>query len=350
MTVSDALNPSPQMFPSQNTLSYDSKLALASLREIQNKVSTGDRILIADQLAAQTNIIFPRDTQSGGGGTALDTLRKVGIVHFDPGPGATQCKDVLDYFSNTPCFPAHVPAYCTEAPRLPREIAGSSNYGSYKLDQSMRAPHLLRFALDGRLLNLVEGYIGCTPTLYSINTFWTFPHAGQGLTHDYHRDEDDYRFLVAFIYWTDVSIGEGEFYFIPHTHDRDQMEAIIAKRRSTFFGRRAMRKIRNFDDFRRLNGGNGYRREKVYRRIFKDNALALEGPASTTFVADTFGIHRGSSPGTRPRLVTWIRYGLYANDVYMRDMTQPVRAADLGGFSPATEKERYITRLIVDPS
>lgn len=337
-----------ETYTSPNRFEAEGSITLASLREVQNKVCARDRILIANQLAAETNKVIPAEL-SGDGAGELEQLRKIGIVNFVPGPSPETCRAVVDYFTRTPCYPAHVAAYCDANPQLPQEISAISNYGSYKIDQSLKAPFLLEFALNRKLLDLVGGYLGCTPTLYSINTFWTFPHQAGGLTHDYHRDEDDFRFLAVFIYWTEVTPGEGEFYFIPQTHDRDQMNAIIAAKRKSPFTRWGVRKIRDFEDFRRLNRGNGYGKSKLYRRMFKDNVLSLAGPASTTFVADTFGIHRGSSPRSKPRLVTWIRYGLYANDVYVRDKTEPLPARDLTGFRPTTDREKYITRLIVAP-
>src|SRR5688572_28190452 len=82
-----------------------------------------------------------------------------------------------------------------------------------------RADVHLRLVPAGGEPALASAYLGCLPALYSINTFWTFPVGRPGLSHEFHRDEDDYRFMVVFIYWTPVEPGEGEFYFIEGTHD-----------------------------------------------------------------------------------------------------------------------------------
>lgn len=320
------------------------------LRAMQNKVdwSTRDAVAgalaeISDTLHGFTRLPEPDESQ-------LRQLRVSGICEAPISVSPDHCREVVDYFEATKCYMAHVPAYSDGVPRSVAEASKSSNYGSYQLRESLLAPHLVEFALAPPVIRLAAAYLGCIPSLYSINTFWTFPSVKRGLSHEFHRDEDDYRFMVIFIYWTDVAVGEGEFYFIEATHD---VAAVSGRLRPAWWAKRiALSRrglsVRTADELRRLNGGNGYGYDSFYNRLFSGQIRCVTGRAGTAIGADTFALHRGSLPQSRPRLVTWIRYGLYENEAYRIDKTRPVPAPSVlsrVGDDPTT---RYITRLVLD--
>src|SRR5258708_35767445 len=77
----------------------------------------------------------------------------------------------------------------------------------YRSDQVMRAPHVVDIFNDPRLIDLIEEYLGCVPTLYSLNGWWSFPANRPELIHSqyFHRDIDDWRFLTLFLYLTHVA-------------------------------------------------------------------------------------------------------------------------------------------------
>ena len=47
-------------------------------------------------------------------------------------------------------------------------------------------------------------------------------------------------------------------------------------------------------------------------------------------------------------LVTWIRYGLYANDAYRTDGTRPLPSSVVRGRVTEDAVTRYVSRLVVD--
>jgi hypothetical protein len=319
------------------------------LRSRQNGMDWAGRDAVAGALARATNEQMREAAPGAASVPLLAELQQRGICAAPVAPTRPMCEAVTAYFRSTPCFAGHVPAQSDGTPRGVEDVAKASNYGSYRLDQSLAAPHVIELALDSRVLDLVGGYLGCLPSLYSINTFWTFPAAGAGLTHEFHRDEDDYRFVVVFVYWTDVEPGEGEFYFIEGTHDRGIAERRI--RRSLwplFYRLRGLRWIAGAEDLRRLSGGTGYGHDRAYRRLFGRHIRRFQGGAGTTIVADTFGLHRGALPRSRPRLCTWIRYGLYANEAYRNDKTEPAPASLVRGRVSDDGMTRHITRLALD--
>ncbi len=328
---------------------FDSWLAIEALVTIQNRVTTADRDLIGSMIAACTNNFTMSPYRGMKYPQLLKGLRDVGIVKSPVAPSKDACREVVNYFSNTRCYNAHTPVYGDKVLRTPQDTAKHFNYGSYTLDQVIKCPHLLEFALNNDILDIVGGYLGCLPTLYSMNTFWTFPISNPGLTHDYHRDEDDYKFLVVFVYWTDVEAGEGEFYFIPQTHDHSMMNAYIgSKRREGGDMESLLSGVDDFDALRRMSGGNGYGNADFYTKLFGNKMEQVAGEAGTTFISDTFGIHRGSRPQTRPRLTTWFRFGLYANAGYHAEKIIPVpRSAVEGRVNLDDARNKFICRLLI---
>lgn len=256
------------------------------------------------------------------------------------------CNDVVRYFRETPCYSAHVPATSDGVPRRMSDVAAISNYGSCTLEQNILAPHLMELALDKSLLDLAGGYLGCVPSLYSINTFWTFPIADAGVTHLYHRDVDDFRFLAVFVYWTDVTKGEGEFYYIQHSHNREWLDSEIKKYQAKPFNWSRLN-VSDVEEFHKCFSDYSQNNDSLYEKLFRKDLQTVCGPRGTAIISDTFNLHKGSLPATRPRLVTWFRYGLYANDAYRNDKTAPVDPSILGTRIAFNDLNRFICRLII---
>jgi hypothetical protein len=255
------------------------------------------------------------------------------------------CSDVVDYFTQTPCYNHHVDLNHDGILRSVADTAKIAIYGSYGLEQNLTAPHILELALDPRLLDLAAGYLGCIPSIYSINTFWSFPASEVGNTQTFHYDEDDFKFITVFIYWTGMEKSEGEFYFVEKSHDLHEVEGRIASKRWARMISRALRSVRSAEEFRRVTRK---RRNKTLRYLFPKEVVCITGPAGKAIVVDTFGIHRGSLPRTQARLCTWIRYGLYANWGYASLKTTPVPVSLVRGRVPTDNVTQFITRLLLD--
>jgi hypothetical protein len=204
--------------------------------------------------------------------------------------------------------------------------------------------------LNPDVLALCEGYLGCLPTIYSVHVWWTFAgHARPGLTHGFHRDQDDHRFLSMFTYLTDVPEGEGHIEVYAGTHRLDVVQQSLddhARKHGTM-------NVVDAERFFPQYTGNGYddHSGKVpipYDELFEPLRAPLTGSAGTAFIADTFALHRGTPPSRRHRLACWIRYGLAKHPVFVLDRNQPVPASELRGRVPQDRESDWVTRLIVD--
>lgn len=324
---------------------FEDRQVIRALRAVQNKITWSDRDMFAREISEARRTEFPNLFMGTQSGELLNQLKTRGICNAPLQVDKKICEDIIAYFSEIPCYNNHVAYSCDGVARPVAETAKIANYGSYNLEQNLTAPHILELALHPRLLDLAGGYLGCIPSIYSINTFWSFPSTKIGHTQTFHYDQDDFRFVTVFVYWTGIEKSEGEFYFVERTHDFHEVDKRIREKRWARMISRALRSLGSAEDFRRVTRK---RRNKTLPRLFPKEVVCITGPAGTAIVVDTFGLHRGSLPRTQARLCTWIRYGLYANWGYDSIKTVPVPASLVRGRIPTDDIAKFITRLVLD--
>lgn len=187
----------------------------------------------------------------------------------------------------------------------PREASGA-----YALDVVLNCPHVLRVISDPRALAVAGAYLGCKPTLSSIGIRWSACGAQSHAVQSFHRDLDDWRFVKVFVYLTDVDATSG-----PHTYVRGSHKTKARLR------------------------ARPYPPEELHKTYGADAILRVFGEAGTSFVADTYGIHKGDVPVSRPRLILQIEYSVLPNFALLYAPV-PVHAPD----HPI---DSYTNRLVV---
>lgn len=145
----------------------------------------------------------------------------------------------------------------------------------------------LRLALDERLLNIVNSYMGLWSKLHYLDLWYTIPlnlERSKTASQHWHRDPEDERIIKAFLYFSDVTDEAGPLHYIPGS--------------------------------RRLRGPYGnlwHRRSEAYppekeleERIPHDKWWVGNGPKGTLALVDTTGFHRGGYATRKARLsATW---------------------------------------------
>ena len=106
-----------------------------------------------------------------------------------------------------------------------------SEFACYGLPDIAATPHVIEIANDPALISLAEQYLGCVPTIYSLNIWWSRPARDEGTrtTQSFHRDIDDYKFLSLFIYLSDVTMETGPHQYAIGTHTKEGLAKILAK-------------------------------------------------------------------------------------------------------------------------
>ena len=117
----------------------------------------------------------------------------------------------------------------------------SGAYKSYDYETQLNNSTLLKLCVNEKIVKIAEEYLGVVPKIFSINTFTTLP-GQKAFTHNFHRDIDNLKWLVVFIYWTDTSSDDGAFQQIKFTHKPSaKLESILKKDPKIFSS--------NFDNF-----------------------------------------------------------------------------------------------------
>ena len=323
----------------------DGAISLRALQQLQNKVGPGVRREIAAYLARTIGETAPPLELPAPSEPVRTRLYDEGCAPLGRLLSQSQCCEIEDYFRTRPCFNTHVPVYGDQIARSFADGRDAGHYASYRWSDIAPAPYLAETALRPDLLAVASDYLGCLPTIYSIHAWWTYagkPTPAQ--THRIHRDLDDFRFLAVFIYLTDVGPDDGPTQMIRRTHRYDLSDYYVARYNAQIASGAAdaVSPTLLFPP----ESGNARRLNLDFARLFPGLEEEFTGPAGTAVIADTFGLHHGTMPKERDRLVCWIRYGLYQNEIYRVDRNAPLPWSALGRPLVRTPGIDYVLRLL----
>lgn len=265
----------------------------------------------------------------------VETLRDDGRVRLGQLLKVQHCNEVEAYFKALPCFNLHYEGHI-RGDGVGRRVDGEASqfhFGSYPREDILRAPHLLDALVSDTVLDVVEGYLGAPPMMFSANVFWSFPgHGAASYGQDFHRDISHTKFCVLFLYLTDSDSESGAHQYILRTHRVDSVEAHL---------RETGAKVSAADLFHKPTDGLGFTPE--YEQLFSSLIETIQGPAGTGFIEDTYGLHRGLPPCAKPRLAAWARYSVFPTVPDLERSPQEV----VGNMQRLSNRQQYVLRAIV---
>lgn len=239
----------------------------------------------------------------------LDQLRKEGVVLDMPSVAPRDLAEIVGYFKAQPC---HDP-YRLHLGNFPWDTIPSpeTNMGFYTSEQIVRAPHVMRLFNHPRLLQLAQAYIGCKPTLDNIGCWWSYSDrkVAKG-TQKFHRDFDSFGGFKVFFYLCDVGLQQGPHEYVRSSHQRQSIDT-----------------------------GAGIDDDLVWQVYGKALREVITGEAGSSFIADTFGIHRGQLPTEGMRLLLCAQYNVNVSPHGPRHPVCDSSALGLGGL------DRYVNRI-----
>lgn len=334
------------MSDSGSILAVELQSTLRMMHSFQQRVQAQHLHKAAAMVAETINAGVPRQVSDDPDVTRrTDELNAEGRTLFGPILTREQAAHVVDHFVARPCYNGHVVAFSDGIGRRIGAGAETFHYGSYSLEDVVTAPYLLEIANHPTMVGIAEAYLGCTPTIYSLNTWWSFSGHGRAeVAQAFHRDLDDFKFCTLFVLLTDVDLESGAHVFIRRTHRYDLVEARLREMAPSL-------EVRVGDAVtpENLYRANGSAPDWPFEEIFPDLTDTITGPAGFAFMADTGGFHRGIPLTRGRRLMFWARYGLYRNWTNYNDRLQPVDRVLVGDRLPADERTAYINRCIVAP-
>lgn len=246
--------------------------------------------------------------------TTADILRRDGIARMET-LSPVQLGHVMSHLMANEVANAHVWAKRNQPPQLLPEALARHEWPAmcHTMECIVTAPHFFARAL--KTYQIAKDYFGEEPLLYSMNAFWTQPvHNGQVYhdTHGWHRDGDDRKQLVLFMYGTNVfDMSNGG-----HQYQRASQHS--------------------------ADGNLGY----SHGAPPADVVIDMLGMAGTMFMEDTSGLHMGHRPN-QPRCITWARWGVTdVPDSYKWDQLSPVDKAKVKDY-PTDTALQHAVRLVV---
>ena len=288
----------------------------------------------------------------------LDRLRQDGCLDLGQRLGSEQAADAEKHLRSKPLRLSPVPHHWDEQVASLDDVPRNAALACYDRLDLWSSPHLLEYAAREDLLDLVQGYLGCTPTLCALNAYWALPErpANPEVQH-FHRNFDDGRSVLVSTLLTPVeSPEEGGHFYVETSHDLARLEASL---RAEGVGTKL--------DYLLA----GVFVQPMTMRLFSRSARRFKGPAGAAFCADGFGLHRSIVPRSRPKLLLELRFGTFFNErVYdlkvgpgggagnaIRKVLPPLlrggarhreEAQKILQRIPATPRHRYIFRYMID--
>ena len=246
---------------------------------------------------------FLRGSASHTAAAAIDVepLRQKGCLDLGALLGADQAGDIVRHLAARPLLLGRAPQRPDGEVVALEAVPRDRNYACYRPLDLWQSPHLLELATQDRLIDLAQAYLGCAPTLCSLNAFWALPdRPAEPKREAFHRDFEDFRSLAIFVLLTPVEAAtEGGHHYVEGSHDLALLEASL---RADGIGTKMEYLVAGT-----FVGPMGL-------RLFHRSARRFHGPAGAAFGIDPYGLHRAVGPRRQPQLLLELRFGTFFNE------------------------------------
>jgi hypothetical protein len=194
---------------------------------------------------------------------------------------------ILDYTNNSLCYAYGNPKlgfYITEKNECEKKINKEILLAKYYNFQKKKP--FADLVNSTVLKNIADIYLGKNAKNIATQLWWTFPadvdvKTRSKAAHYFHRDVDAWGFVKFFFYLNDVSEDGGPHVYVKKSHKPNLLNQIF---------------------YDKLQIGR-YSDNSIRKRFGNNDIYSIYGSAGMGFVADTFGLHKGTSPIQKPRLV-----------------------------------------------
>ena len=152
--------------------------------------------------------------------------------------------------------------------------------GYVKTEELFKINEILKLINDEEIIKIVEEKLGTKAILDNLWCWWSFKNKDQALgPQNFHRDYNTLNFVKLFVYLTDVNEDSGPHMFVKKSA-----------------------KDNFFTDTKR------YTDKQIIEKYSKKSILKIVGKKYTSFLANTFCLHKGLPPRNNDRLLLCILY------------------------------------------
>ena len=301
--------------------------------------------IVADRRAREGHLRKPDEEVDRSLLAELPAFQSTGVLQLPQGAPVELAESIRHHLEALAVHKGpHVFSKVGGTPRPLNEIQQTSQFAGYTADQLLRVPGLVDLVNRPDIIDFIESYLGCVPTLYSLNAWWSFPARAPGFVNVqyFHRDTDDWRFCALFLYLTDVDVQAGPHQVIAGSHTVAGMERLLDRARQN------KHEVNGFDPAGSFVNSMGAEFSAQCEQYFDDAIVNVMGPAGTMFLVNTVALHRGLVPSVAPRLMLWARFGLGPN-TNSADLEQgPLCRRQIGAELKDSPRNRYINRLLFE--
>ena len=265
----------------------------------------------------------------------LPPLMENGYTYL-PTLDAVKVKEMYDYLE---AQPVHAdPKKRTEDNLVHRDTIRENHHVGILSERTVtNCPHFLDIVLSPDVLQLVEKMIGATPTLISLDSWWSFANREAPTEAQlYHMDIDDHRFVKLFIYLTDVDMDSGPHAYVPGTHMRRHIIDILES------------KVEEYPEIINWYVTQLRKTDEEVDKYIGIPCDYIEGQAGSCFLVDTSGIHKGQLPKSKDRLLMQATFGCTpTKTTFLDPMPIGTDATCNISLETLTPPNDYIARLFV---
>jgi hypothetical protein len=266
--------------------------------------SDGERSTMA-QAFVEVDAVLPAEIARPPGEPldvpGLDTLRQKGCLGLGQPLDGEQAAEIERYLRSRPLLVGRMPGRPEGQAQSLETVPADRNFACHSYLDLWSSPHVVEFAARDTILDLAQAYLGCAPTLYSLNAYWALPERlADPQVQAFHRDIEDCRSLAILTSLTPVDTpDEGARYYVESSHDVPRLEASL---RAEGVGTKI--------DY--LLAGPFV--APMTMRLFGRTAKRFHGPAGSSLCIDPYGLHRTVVPRSRPQLLLDLRFGTFMNE------------------------------------
>lgn len=290
------LDAAPKLTPAAAAMYYSMRaLPIFAFRQLVGHLAAKSVALTRRRPDARVDI----DGLSG----VTNTLRRNGWASLPPMLSPEQVTDVLAFLKPRDLVAADGRRFRAQ------DAPSGASLASYPLRTVLECPHIMEVMNRPDVLGVAKEYLGCQPTISGLRIDWSCPASGAGYVQRFHRDYDDWKIVKLFIYLSDVDDSSGPHEFVATSH-------------------------KHSGQFRAIP----YKQEDLEQKYGRDKLVRVVGPRGTSFMVDTWGIHKGNVPVTGNRMMLQIQYSVLP---VLKFAYKPVK------MNLPAQFDRYTNRLLV---
>jgi len=231
-------------------------------------------------------------------------LNNTGYLEIDSIFSKDELRETIDYLSEDhllePIYSDHKKFYLSNPPK-------GVKTGYLSSEVIIKSKHILKAINNPNFLSLLKDYFNCSFKLDWVWSWWSFPAEDLAGPQQFHRDYESMNFIKVFVYLTDVDQHNGPHSYIRGSHKIDRLY-----------------ERKRFSD------------EIINKNFNDDEKLSILGKKGSTFIVNTFGIHKGMAPIKNNRLVLVYLFSVIPSN--RSPKIPPVNFSDI----EAKQKDMYL--------